>query len=169
MSIAALRGQNGNGQTGPEGDPTLRQRRLLSTLGDLLLSLLNATLILVLLCLLAGVKLVSSVNTLTAGIADNVSRLAPLREDVTAMTGEISALRADLAGLGDATGDIRKQGIQSINERLDTVAARMNAYADQVDDLVSDPGQLVDQAVGSAADQLKQGIADLRGCRLPEF
>ena len=63
--------------------------------------------------------------------------------------------------------DLRSQSAQRINAKLDEIGGRMTAATDRVYELASRPETLINHAIDKAADELKLGIADLRGCTLP--
>ncbi|WP_419739871.1 hypothetical protein [Ruegeria sp.] len=67
------------------------------TLKDLLLALLNATLILVALCLFLGWKLASTVEDVTSGLSEKLQVVAPLRDEAQGIREQLSGLRSDLA------------------------------------------------------------------------
>lgn len=74
--------------------------RFWRVLRNLLLAMINATLILVALCLWLVWQLTSEVNSITDDVT-TLRPLQPLRDDVTALTGEIRGLRAEIAAAGD--------------------------------------------------------------------
>ncbi|MEW2914348.1 hypothetical protein [Leisingera sp. JC11] len=63
------------------------------TLFDLAKALLNATLILLALCLFLGWKLMAATEVVTAAAADAADRLTPLHTAVTGLQEEVAALR----------------------------------------------------------------------------
>ena len=76
------------------------------TLKDLFLALLNATLILVALCLFLFLMAANKANSLTETFAEHLQIVGPLQESVQTTGTEIAALRSDLAELKNQSGEV---------------------------------------------------------------
>jgi hypothetical protein len=133
------------------------RRQFGRTLGSLALALVNATLILLALCLWLGWQVVSEARAVTAQLAERAGLLQPLQTELLGLRSEVAGLRSDLAAWraeGDASA-----ALTGLADQLEGVDARLSAATDQVDALLDDPGLLVDRAVDRAALQIKSGIA----------
>jgi len=85
----------------------MQNRRLRRALRNLGLALLNATLALVALCLWLGWELASTVKSITSDFSANLVSIDPVRDEIRDQTGELAALRADIATARHATGELR--------------------------------------------------------------
>ncbi|MFD0982804.1 hypothetical protein [Tropicimonas aquimaris] len=148
--------------------------RLRRTLSDLLLAMLNATLILVALCLFLGLRLAGTVEDVTERLTGNLASVAPLRDGVGEMTEELRALRADLAAVTTQAGEASSERVAALNARLETLDSRLETAQDRfaelgerIDSAIEDPSALIDRAVRAAADQTAQNLAGMAGCALP--
>ncbi len=148
--------------------------RLLRALRDLGIALINATLILVVIALLLGLKLSNQVDRITSDFARNLVSAEPLRNDVQAMTGELSALRSDLAGIREQSGELTSETAQALTARLeifearlDKVSERMETVRDRVQSIELDPKAMFDRAVETAANQVVVSAGQLAGCEMP--
>ena len=87
------------------------------TLKDLLLALLNATLILVALCLFLGWKLARSVENIQDNFRESLHIVQPLREQAQGVREDLASLRADLSGiriLGDDEPELKQKLQQAL-------------------------------------------------------
>ncbi len=137
------------------------------TLKDLLLALLNATLILVALCLFLGWKLASTVDGVTTNLSEKLQVVAPLREEAQGIRGELAALRDELALLqtdGDLIDGINEQRVTTVLDKLDALETKLQTVQTRFADLADSPDMLVDQAVESAADAVADRFVTIRGC-----
>lgn len=85
----------------------MQNRRLGRALRNLGLAHLNAALILVALCHWLGWQLASTVKSITSDFAANLVSIDPMRDEIRDLTGELAALRADIATARHATGELR--------------------------------------------------------------
>lgn len=137
------------------------------TLKDLFLALLNATLILVALCLFLGWKLASTLNEATTNLSEKLQVVAPLREEAQGIRGELSALRAELADFqaqGDISNSVTAQRLAQSLDKLDPVDARLQTVQTRFADLAQSPDALVDQAIQKTVDTVADRILVIRGC-----
>jgi len=139
-------------------------RRLGRTLRNLGLALLNATLILMALCLWLGLGLASTVKSITSDITANLVSIDPALGEIRDLTGELAALRADIATAQNATGELRSQAALTASGKIVALDERFSAIADRLQAIASQPEVLVDDAIDRAAEEMKDGIADIRGC-----
>lgn len=138
--------------------------RLRAALGKLCVALLNATLILIALCLFLGWKIFSEANDMTANIARNAIDVAPLRENVTGLTGEISGLRADLSSACEG-GVAAPEAFESLNARARDLDAKLARVSETAGKLAQDPGAVMERAISVAVDRLGDEAQVLLNCR----
>lgn len=149
--------------------------RFLRVLRDLALAMINATLILVALCLFLGLRLSGRVDAILSNAAQNLVSVAPLREDVQGLTAEVAGLRDDISALRDNTGEMTSdtaravtERLERFNARLDTVDQRMAALRERVASVNLDPEALIDHAIATASAELAASFATLAGCEIPK-
>ncbi|WP_353471124.1 hypothetical protein PVT71_07200 [Salipiger sp. H15] len=142
----------------------MRERSFGKTIKDLLLALLNATLILVALCLFLALQLSHRVEEITGSFARNLVSLDPLRTEIGTMTSEVTGLRDDVRALREGGSEMTTEAARKITARLDALDARLGTAAQRIEVLLDSPEQLVDHAIDRVAEEVKQGLGELRGC-----
>jgi len=141
---------------------------MLTTLKNLGLAMINATLILIVLCLFLTWKITNRVDNLASNFAQNLNIVAPLREDLQGATRELAALRSDLAALKTQSGDVSSATLQRLQDRMSQTQGKLETAQQSVRDLAQAPAQLIDHAIETAADEFAQRAKDIRGCVPPE-
>lgn len=130
--------------------------------------MINATLILIVLCLFLAWKITNRVDNLASNFAQNLNIVAPLREDLQGATKELAALRSDLAALKAQSGDVSSATLQRLQDRMSQTQEKLETAQQSVRDLAQAPAQLIDHAIETAADEFAQRAKDIRGCVPPE-
>ncbi|MBK0327862.1 hypothetical protein I5535_11210 [Rhodobacteraceae bacterium F11138] len=133
-------------------------------LKDLFLAMLNATLILVALCLVLLLLLVGKVNSLSDSFAEHLNVVGPLTQSVQDTGSEIAALRTDLAALRSQSQDLSSATMARIDARVTQMEERLQGMQNSMQDLRDAPRTLLNDAIDRAADQAVLGVARLRGC-----
>ncbi len=136
------------------------------TLKDLLLALLNATLILLAICLFLGWKLAQSVDQIRTGFAENLQVVAPLREEAQGIRGELTALRSDLASLsaGSLLDATMRQQVNTALQRLNNLEGKLEDTQTRLAKLVEEPEDLINYAITKSADSFTDLILVIKGC-----
>lgn len=137
------------------------------TLKDLLLALLNATLILVALCLFLGWKLASKAESITAEVSQTVQAVTPIRDEAKGIRDELAALRTDLAALSqqDTLADSQAaQNLQATLGRLNAAEQKLQTVQERISELADTPEVLIAQAIQTGADIAAERVLALRGC-----
>ena len=153
-------------------------RRLRQTLGQLALAAINATLILVALCLFLAWQTVSAVERVgeraASAVAEQLSELSPVADSVDGLRTEIAALRGDLGALGSELGEPGEalaERLENLNDRVARVEDRLDTAADRVgataEALSTDQGRLVERAVEAGVDRAGVWVAGLLNCKRP--
>ena len=127
------------------------------TLWALLLALLNATLILVALCLWLGWHVLSEARVITGRLTDSMILLTPVTDEIAGLRAEVSALRGDLADMKGQ--DAGSATMTAFDDRLAKLDSRVTKTGNQIESMIADPGALIDRAVDRAALHIKSGIA----------
>jgi len=120
---------------------------------DLLKAMVNATLLLLLLCLFFGWQLMGRVNQVTDQVTEAVAEMAPLKTRVEALRGELVGLRSDL-----------QNGTLPAAPQLDGIEARLDYISEELTRLRALPATIVQQAAESAAAELSGQIIRLTSC-----
>ncbi|WP_170329184.1 hypothetical protein [Ruegeria arenilitoris] len=137
------------------------------TLKDLLLALLNATLILVALCLFLGWRLASTVEDITKAFEEKIQVVAPLKDEIRGVRGELAALRSDLTNIqtsGDVTDIAEKVRISTALVKLDNLEERMQSSQARIAEITESPDTLINTAIEKSADVIADRIIAVRGC-----
>jgi uncharacterized phage infection (PIP) family protein YhgE len=140
---------------------------MLKTLKDLAIALINATLILIALCLFLAWKVTDKADQISSNFAKSLVTVQPLRDDIQGATGELAALRADLSQISEQSGALRSASLQRLQTQVEQMQARMDKALGSINDLSQAPTKLIDHAIYTGVDSLTQGIADIRGCVPP--
>lgn len=141
--------------------------RIGRTVFNLLLALVNATLILLAICLYLELRVVQKMDSLTATFSQNLITIEPLKDSVESLSSEVTELRAELKSLRETPGKMTAAAEQKLSTRLDNLNSQLTAVKTKFNDVVQNPDELVDKAVDAGTQAIVQGIADLRGCTLP--
>lgn len=140
---------------------------MIKTLKDLFLALLNATLILLAICLFLGWKLAQSVDDIKTGFAENLQQLSPLREQAEGIRTELAGLRDDLSALIGQTGPLdsaAQQRLAQTLDRLSQIEEKLSGTQARLAGLADNPEALIDYAITTAAETATDQIQNLRGC-----
>ncbi len=138
--------------------------RFFRTLGQLALALLNATLVLVALCLFLGLNLTNRIDNLTATFAQNLIEVEPLREELAQTREQIAGLRSDLADMIAQTDTLSAAASARLQGQMTELNARLDAMSAPFEKLSGAPERIIDQAVQSLADEAAMTYARIRGC-----
>ncbi|MEM9394883.1 MAG: hypothetical protein AAGA38_13570 [Pseudomonadota bacterium] len=145
----------------------MTERSFGRTLKNLLLAVLNATLILIALCLFLAWQTFQSFQAISDSFADRLLDVAPLRDDIQALTKEGAGLRADLQALGNAaqSGSVTVSPV--LSARLTSLEERVAETSKRVNRLLDAPEELLISAIDHGAGALTESVTDLVGCTRP--
>ncbi|WP_380053021.1 hypothetical protein ACFE33_10395 [Falsihalocynthiibacter sp. SS001] len=144
--------------------------RLGKTVLNLLLAMLNATLILIAVCLFLELRVLQKIDGLTATFAQNLIQVEPLKDSVDGLTDQVANLQAELAAFREAPlelGAERSERLAAISAQVDTLNTRISGIRAQVGEVLQDPKMLVDYTIEKGVQELVTGAADLAGCVMP--
>lgn len=137
--------------------------RLRAALGNLLLAVLNATLLLLVVAMICGILLVDRVRGLGTEVAAEMSRAAVAATglDPSAALGELRALRSEVVDLRQALGARREDAAP--------IAERLEARLDRVETLLAEIGQRRIEVTDRTVDRLSEAagrlMREVRDCR----
>ena len=137
------------------------------TIKDLLLALLNATLILLALCLFLGWKLAQSVENIQNGFAETLQEVSPVRDQLQGMRGTLEGIRSDLSAIRQADGTLdgaARTRLAETMQRLNALEAKMASTQSRLAGLVENPEDLIDYAITTSVETVTDQIMTLRGC-----
>ncbi len=138
------------------------------TLKDLVLALLNATLLLLALCLFLGWKLASTLEGITTGFAEKLQILAPLQEQAQGIRDEIKGLRDELTLIhvnGDVLDSAVKLRVTTALDRLQETQDRLQSVQERFTDLSESPDELINNAIHTSADAIADRVIAIRECK----
>jgi hypothetical protein len=136
--------------------------RLRTTLANLLLACINATLLLVLACLVMAYLLVQKFDGVAENIARSLLPLAPVREEIAALNNNLESLRSSVGEM--RTSDPSNIGAVQLQSRVDGLQSELARINATIGGLSESPTDLVDHAVAETAEALVSGIREIRGC-----
>lgn len=145
----------------------MSNRRLGTTLKNLVLALLNATLILLALCLWLGLRIASDFRGATENLSLNLGLVQPLQQNAATIATQVAGLRADLAAASDRVGELPPEVIENLREKSDQLQAPLDKLSQMAERIAIDPGILAERAAIAAVAKLGQEAQQLRQCRLP--
>ncbi|MCD9147717.1 hypothetical protein [Pseudophaeobacter flagellatus] len=131
---------------------------------DLLKALLNATLLLLALCLFLGWQLSSSVAQVSERLNDISSNLRPLHRQAQALTEEFASLSAEISRADPPDSSEMRIGLAQLEEEL--AALKL-----EIQSLKQLPGEVVSIAIETAVQELSEKISrwlPLRGDQADE-
>jgi hypothetical protein len=138
-----------------QDSPRTAGRTLGGTLWSLFLALLNATLILLALCLWLGWQALSEARAVARGLVERTALLAPVTAELAGLRAEVAGLQGEVAALAEGEAGL---ALAEFGDRLAGLDGRIAAATARLDALAADPGLLVDRAVDRAALQIRDTI-----------
>ncbi len=140
----------------------------MKTLKDLVLAMVNATLILVAVCLFLLWQVSGAAERIVASFAQNLEVLQPLKERVTEMRDEVAGLRRDLQTLptdGTARTEFTTKRLQT---RADALQSELMDINESLQKLADTPDRLMTQAVDQLAAKAGVGASGVLSCLTPD-
>ncbi|MEH6834432.1 MULTISPECIES: hypothetical protein [Falsihalocynthiibacter] len=141
--------------------------RLGRTVGHLLLALLNATLLLAAVCLFLELRVVKAVDGLTQTFSENLVQVAPLRDAVISLSQDAAELRGELAAFTQTPNSFTEERASALSAKVDILNNQLVALKGNVGNVMQNPEGLIDHAIEKTAQEVIDGLSDLRGCEKP--
>ncbi|PCJ09350.1 MAG: hypothetical protein COB16_03985 [Rhodobacteraceae bacterium] len=124
---------------------------------DLLKAMINATLLLLALCLFLGWKLMSSVENVTSKVTAAVVQIAPIQDRVQELRLEVAGLRSDIVSRPEL----------AVSSQLDALDQRLASLQQELSELRQLPADIIHDAAQTGAAELAGQIARLTSCLPP--
>jgi len=136
----------------------------MKTLKDLLLALINATLILVALCLFLVLMITQSAERTAERFTDVLSNLAPVRDRVEAVETGIAGLRSDVQALSSASSPTAQAAALRLQSRMDSLETALTGVQAELARLNEVPDQVITTGIDHTADRISGAIQSFRSC-----
>lgn len=137
-------------------------------LKDLLLAMVNATLILVALCLFLFWQVSNTAERVAGTFAANLDVLEPVTQSVQDLNADVVSLQGDLEDLLTGSGSLAAQGRSQVEKRIQDLNAQLIQLQASVDKIADTPDRLMTTAIDAASDKAARTLIELRGCQNPE-
>lgn len=124
---------------------------------DLLKAMINATLLLLALCLFLGWKLMGTVQDVTGKVTAAVVQITPVQDRIQDLRLEVAGLRSDIVSRPEL----------AVSSQLDTLDRRLAALQQELTQLRQLPAEIVHDAAQTGAAELAGQIARLTSCGSP--
>jgi hypothetical protein len=135
---------------------------MLKLVKNLAVTLLNATLLLIVAGLFLVWKITGTAEMVAQNFAVNLSIVAPLSASLQSATDELAGLRRDLAILAAAPAATRTAGLQRLQDRVAAMDSRLSATQQSIANLVDAPELLMDHAIETAFREFTRSVNDIR-------
>lgn len=142
-------------------------KRIWGTVGNLILALCNATLILLALCLWLAWNVVGTARSIATEVGTRIGDLQPVRVEMAALTGEVAALRASLEAMAAQEGGATVVALQGLRDQVVVMDQKFAGLNARLGAVIDDPTALIDHAIGTAATAAQAGISGLMNCSVP--
>lgn len=109
----------------------------MQTLFDLLKSLVNATLILVAICLFLGWKGMQSAEGVTANLKDTVEAIRPITDQIIGLRDDVTTLQAHLQSRGDEGVSAELAELNTKLDNIQTSLSRLNELPERLSETVA--------------------------------
>lgn len=140
----------------------------MKTLKDLLLAMINATLILVALCLFLLWQVSGAAERVVATFAQNLDIIQPLNDQVTEMRAEVASLRSDLRALPTNTTDQANLAKQRLLTRADALQTGLVDINESLQTIAETPDRLMSQGMDRLASKASAGATSVLSCLKPD-
>jgi hypothetical protein len=138
--------------------------RFRSAVKDLALALLNATLILIALCLWLAWSLASKVDDITDQMLPNLVEMQPIRDDIGNLKEQLGAVRADLAIIARQGDELASETADRLSEKVSAIEDRVAEVRSRIDLVVDSPEIVIDYAIDAAFDRAEEAAVAIRSC-----
>lgn len=140
----------------------------MKTLKDLLVAMINATLILVAICLFFLWRLSESAERVVASFAQNLQIVAPLENSVDRLRNEVAGLRSDLASISLDSSALTAQATANMQRRADAVQTELEGINSSLARLADTPETLMQTALDDVATRVSGRIGAVASCYAPD-
>ncbi|WP_204114110.1 hypothetical protein [Shimia biformata] len=135
---------------------------------NLVLAMINATLLLAAICLFLLWQLSGTVEKVAASFAGNLQVLEPVTTEIGGLRSDLAAMKADLATMGETAGGTAGASAARIEARLTTFGTKLDAVQTRIDNIASEPERLMRIGVETASKKAGETILNLSNCALSD-
>lgn len=133
----------------------------MKTLKNLIVAMINATVLLIALCLFLAWQLSRSAENVVATFSQNIDVLAPV-------SAELRGLRDDLGDIAAVTEQGATEGAAALAARIDSFEARIADIQNRLQEISDTPERLmvtaIDHSSQRIADTVNNIVYDIAGC-----
>ena len=133
-------------------------------LWNLFVALINATLILVAICLFLGWKVLGKVDDLSNGFTQTIAAAAPVSGQLQSLRGDIADIREDLRAARTDAANGNTAALDAVLTRIISLETRAETVIEQAETLSADPSVVIDQAIETTLGTMTGNIQTLIGC-----
>lgn len=145
----------------------MTDRHLGTTLKNLVLAMLNATLILLVLLVWLIGKVTSDLRAVSEDVTGMIQQVQPLRDNGALLLTQLQGLRTDLATLADRPGLLLPEQSDDLSAKASELSGRLDTILAWTAQLPADPRLLLDAAATGAVAELARQAQDWRACEAP--
>ena len=145
-----------------------RRETPMKTVKDLLIAMINATLILVALCLFLLWQLSRTGERVVASFAQNLQIVEPLEMRVADLRNEVAGLRTDLSAISLDNVALGSQARQRLQNRAEAVQTELVEINQSLASLADTPDRLLQTALDDAAARVGNRLGAIASCYAPE-
>jgi chromosome segregation ATPase len=142
----------------------MEDRSLGRTLRNLLIACINATLILIAICLFLGWKMASTINEIPQKFASSVEEILPIRDDLQDIRAEVAGLREELAAARAGGDGVAAAVLEPLSDDVAALDARLATFEERLDALQADPSAVIDRMIAAAREGLDELLMEVQGC-----
>jgi len=140
----------------------------MKTLKDLLVAMINATLILVAICLFFLWRLSDSAEQVVASFAQNLQIVAPLEGKVDGLRDEVANLRGDLAAISLDSSTLTVQTTARLQSRANALQIELAGINNSLERLADTPETLMQTALDDVATRVSGRVGAIASCYAPD-
>lgn len=136
----------------------------MTILKNLALALLNATVLLVALCLFLALQITNSAERAAEKFSEAISSLAPVRTEVSDINATLQELRGDVQSLAQRPSVVSDDQAAALTAQIETLSNRLEGVDAKLEGLGEVPDQVVTTAIDYVADTVSNGVNAYRNC-----
>ncbi len=136
----------------------------MKTIKDLLVAMINATLILVAICLFFLWRLSDTAERVVARFAQNLQIVQPLATKVDGLRNEVANLRSDLAGISLDNSALTTQAAEVLQTRANALQLELEGINSSLVRLADTPENLMQSALDDVATRVSGRIGSVANC-----
>jgi len=140
----------------------------MKTIKDLLIAMINATLILVAICLFFLWRLSDTAESVVASFAQNLQIVQPLETKVDSLRSEVANLRGDLTAISLDSSALTAQATEHLQTRANALQMELAGINSSLARLADTPETLMQTALDDVATRISGRIGAVATCYAPD-